>query len=46
MKKTDEGPTKTDKNGDTQNRDDFTSMRETSIDKIPVQAFPGLSAGG
>jgi hypothetical protein len=45
MKKTKNGPAKTDKNGDTQNGDDFTSMRETVTNKIPIQAFPSLPAG-
>ena len=46
MKKTKNGPAKADKNGDTQNGDDFTSMGETVTNKIPAQAFPSLPAGG
>ena len=45
MKETENRPAKTDKNGNTQNGDDFAAMRETVTEKFPIQSFPSLPDG-
>ena len=45
MEKIENRPAETDKNGNAQNSDNFTSVGKMVTYKFPVQAFPDLSAG-